>query len=218
MSQKKAKQFYLARDFLNCFLEHFDSLLVKESAGLEKLEEARRELEAAMNALSAAFDGLPKFQREKSSPFFEERSCLLGRANNHWCDLSGVMDERCLAGLHANVKESLNQLLGQLSLEKPPPAAQLEAVEDTLESARLVMQDAEDVASEIDPCDRFMYRDYYAIDAFEDHDATRSIFDKMEREILAKVNMLRRAEIQRFQREQQAEAECLQCGGQAEIQ
>ena len=110
------------------------------------------------------------------------------------------------------MKEGLNQLLVQLSLLKPPPAAQLEAVEGKLESARLVMQEAKKLSSEV----AWAVNDF---DIEDDHAAVKSFFNKVEPEKLAKVNMFRQAETDRVQCEEQAEVERLRnMVRQAEVQ
>ena len=142
MSPNKARRLYLDKeDFLNSFLKHVQTLLDayyvdNESASLEELEEVRKELEAAENAFEAAHDGLSKFQKRKTQ---EEKDRLKASVKIYDVDLFFTREAKRLVSLHDNVKGSLNQLLGQLSLGKPPPADQLEAVEDKLESARLVM-------------------------------------------------------------------------------
>ena len=145
MFRNKAKRLYLdKRDFLDRFLKHVQTLLDayyvdNDSMGLEELEELRKELEAAENAFDAAYDGLSKFKRWKTQ---KKQNSLKDCVKIHDVDLFYTREAKRLGSLHANVKEGLNQLLVQLSLLKPPPAAQLEAVEGKLESARLVMQEA----------------------------------------------------------------------------
>ena len=159
-------------------------------------------MEAAENAFDAAYDGLSKFKRWKTQ---KKQNSLKDCVKIHDVDLFYTREAKRLGSLHANVKEGLNQLLVQLSLLKPPPAAQLEAVEGKLESARLVMQEAKKLSSEV----------AWAINNF---DVEESHFDKMEFEILAKVKGFRQAETDQVQCEQQAELERLLQDSQGEVE
>ena len=153
MSPKKATRLYSEKkDLLKSLIKDVDTLLgayyvektTKEFTN-EEVEKLSGELIAAEDAFDAAYAGLPKINKKTQ----EERDRLRRDSNNQGYELHYALQDKRLVGLHANVREGLNQLLGQLSLEEPPPADQLEAVEGKLESARLVMREAKELSDQI---------------------------------------------------------------------
>ena len=185
MSPNKAKRLYSEKkDLLKSLIKDVDTLLgpyylektTKEFTN-EEVDKLSGELIAAEKAFDAAYAGLPKINKKTQ----EERDRLRRDSNNQGYELYYALQDKRLVGLHANVREGLNQLLGQLSLEEPPPADQLEAVEGKLESARLVMREAKELSDQM----AWETNDY---DGVDDHAAMESYFDKVEQEILDKVD------------------------------
>ena len=218
MSLKAAKQLYTKKNSINRFIEHVHTLLADQSVSAERLEEAKGGLNAAWEVFNTAYDRIVEIQIEDETQAAdkeekdEEQGSLEASVLNLQYDLTETIAHRTqdqevqrqqhkkldedwerlkqvpvqqlhLAGLYGEAKESLNQLLGQLSLEEPPSAEWSVAGEYRLVSARFVMEKAEQLSLEI-----ATVKPDIAKELTDAHAAEGSSYDKMELEILTKVN------------------------------